>query len=100
MEHFKSLRKKEEFREACEFAIQQATHVQALFAGDKGDLGLKAIDGITGYGNDTFDPDPYKSAYKAGKRAVSVILRDMIKRDVKKAKAEMEKESKKESKRE
>ncbi len=95
MEHFKSLsqEKEKEYREACEFAIQQTTHIQALFAGDKGDLGLKAIDGVTGYEHDPFDPDPYKSAYKAGKRAVSVILRDMIKRDVKKAKAEMEKKN-------
>jgi hypothetical protein len=93
MEHFKSLKqeKGKEYRDACEFAIQQTMHIQALFAGDKGGIGLKAIDGITGYGNDIFDPDPYKSAYKAGKRAVSVILRDMIERDIKKAKAEMEK---------
>lgn len=94
MEHFKSLskEKEEEYREACEFAIKQTMQIQALFAGDKGDLGLKAIDGITGYGNSTFDPDPYKSAFKAGKREVSIILRDMINRDVKKAKSEMEKE--------
>ena len=93
MEHFKSWRKEEELREACEFAIQQTMHIQALFAGDKGGLGLKAIDGITGYNNDPFVIDPYKHAYKAGKRAVSVILRDMIERDVKKAKAEMEKDN-------
>lgn len=94
MEHFKSLKQetKKERREAEEFAIRQTTHIQALFADDKGDLGLKAIDGITGYNNDPFDPDPYKHAYRAGKRAVSVILRGMIDRDVKKAKAEMEKE--------
>ncbi len=93
MEHFKSLKTKEESREANEFAIQQTMHIQALFAGDKGGLGLKAIDGITGYNNDPFVTDPYKHAFKAGKRAVSVILRDMIDRDVKKAKAEMEKEN-------
>jgi len=92
MEHFKSLSVEEEkeFREACEFAIQQTTDIQALFAGDKGDLGLNAIDGITGYNNSTFDRDPYMSAFKAGKREVSVILRDMINRNVKEAKAEME----------
>lgn len=95
MEHFKSMaeEKKKEYQDACEFAIQQTTQIQALFAGDKGDLGLKAIDGITGYGNSTFDPDPYKSAFKAGKREVSIILRDMINRDVKKAKKEMEKDN-------
>ena len=92
MEHFKSLKqeKEAERREACEFAIQQTAEIQKLLAGN--DEGMKAIDGITGYYNDTFDPDPIKSAYRAGKRAVSIILRDMINRDVKQAKAEMEKE--------
>ena len=93
MEHFKSLSAKKEHREACEFAIQQTNHIQKLFAGTDGELGLKAIDGITGYRNDPFDEDPYKHAFKAGKRAVSVILRDMIDRDIVKAKAEMEKEN-------
>lgn len=90
MEHFKDRDKEAEYREACEFAIQQTAEVQKLLGGN--DEGMKAIDGITGYYNDPFDPDPYKSAYKAGKRAVSVILRDMINRDVKQAQAEMEKE--------
>ncbi len=93
MEFFKQSKeeKEREVREACDFAIQQTEQIQKLLAGN--DEGLKAIDGITGYYNDTFDPDPLKSAYKAGKRAVSIILRDMIERDVKKAKAEMEKEN-------
>ena len=93
MEHFKTLKQEEGqgYREACEFAIQQTEQIQKLLAGN--DEGMKAIDGITGYDNDTFDPDPYKSAYKAGKRAVSVILRDMLNRDIQKAKAEMEKEN-------
>ena len=87
MEHFRSLKqeKEKEYREACEFAIQQTEQIQKLFAGDEGDIGLKAIDGITGYRNDPFDPDPYKNAYKAGKRAMSVILRYMKERDIKKA---------------
>lgn len=95
MDHLKSEVEveKKKFREACEFAIQQTTQIQALFAGDKGDLGLKAIDGITGYGNSTFSPDPYKHAFNAGKREVSIILRSMINRDVKKAKKEMEKKN-------
>lgn len=93
MEYFKksAKEKEEEFREACEFAVQQTEQVQKMLAGNE--EGMKAIDGITGYNNDTFDPDPCKSAYKAGKRAVSVILRDMLSRDIKKAKAEMEKEN-------
>ncbi len=95
MEHFKSLTKegKEAQRESFEFAIEQTVRIQKLFSGSDGELGLKAIDGITGYRNDTFDPDPNTSAYKAGKRAVSIILRNMMERDIKKAKQEMEKEN-------
>ncbi len=95
MEYFKNLgqEEKEAQREAVEFAIQQTADIQKLFAGDDDDRGLKAIVGITGYDNDTFEPDPYKSAYRAGKRAVSVILRAMLERDVKRAKQEMEKEN-------
>ncbi len=93
MEHFKksAKEKQEEYREACKFAIHQTEQIQKLLAGN--DEGMKAIDGITGYNNDTFDPDPCKSAYKQGKRAVSVILRDMLDRDIQKAKQEMEKEN-------
>ncbi len=89
MEHFKSLKKDdaEEYREACEFAIRQTEKIQKLLAGNN--EGMKAIDGITGYRNDTFEPDPYKSAYKAGKRAVSVILHDMLERDIKEARKVM-----------
>lgn len=95
MEHFKSQRKddKEARQEANEFAIQQTEQIQKLLAGNE--EGMKAIDGITGYNNDTFDPDPYKSAYKAGKRAVSVILRAMLNRDVKKATEQLEQEKEK-----
>ncbi len=95
MGHFKSLGREEKDarREANEFAVEQTVHIQKLFSGNDGELGLKAIDGITGYGNDIFDPDPYKSAYRAGKRAVSVILRAMLERDIKKARQEMEKEN-------
>ena len=95
MEHFKSLagEEKEARREVFEFAIEQTAHIQKLFAGNDGELGLKAIDGITGYKNDTFHPDPYQSAYDAGKRAVSIILRNMMDRDIEKAKQEMEKEN-------
>jgi hypothetical protein len=95
MKHFKKTaeQQEKEFKDACEFAIKQTTDIQALFAGDKGDLGLKALDGLTGYEHDPFDPDPYKHAFKAGKRAVSVVLRDMLNRDVKEAKKEMEKKN-------
>ena len=95
MEFFKSLtdEEKEAQVEAFESAIEQTTCIQKLFAGNDGKLGLKAIDGITGYKNDTFHPDPYQSAYNTGKRAVSIILRNIMDRDIKKAKKEMEKQN-------
>lgn len=91
MEHFKNLSKEDEeaVRQANEFAIEQTARIQKLFAGNDGELGMKAIDGITGYRNDTFHPDPYQNAYNAGKRAVSIILRNMLERDVKEARKHM-----------
>jgi len=91
MEHFKNLNKENEeaMREANEFAIEQTARIQKLFAGTDGELGLEAIDGITGYKDDTFHPDPYQNAYNAGKRVVSIILRNMLERDVKEARKHM-----------
>ena len=93
MEHFKSLSTKEAEREANERSIEQTARIQKLFQGSDGELGLKAIDGLTGYDDNTFHSDPYKHAYNAGKRAVSVILHHLMDRDIKKAKAEMERQN-------
>ncbi len=90
MEHFKSLMEdKEATREDQEKSIEQTAHIQSLFKGKDGELGLKAIDGITGYEYNPFNADPYKHAYNAGMRAVSVILRHLIERDVKEARKQM-----------
>jgi len=91
MDYFKSLAKedKELEQEAMERSIDQTARIQKLFKGADGELGLEAIDGITGYGNNTFDSDPCKHAYNAGMRAVSVILRHLIERDVKEARKVM-----------
>lgn len=92
MEHFKSLAKenKEEERAAQMRSIEQTARIQKLFKGNDGELGLEAIDGITGYKENKFDKDPYKHAYNAGMRAVSVILRHLIERDVKEARKVMD----------
>ena len=93
MEHFKSLSEEDKVaeKEAIERSIEQTARIQKLFQGSDGELGLKAIDELTGYNENTFRKDPCEHAFYAGKRAVSVILHHMISRDVKKAKAEMEK---------
>jgi len=87
MEHFKSLStdEKQANREAMERSINQTARIQELFSGPSGRLGLEAIDQLTGYKENKFDSDPYKHAYNAGMRAVSVILRHLIERDVKEA---------------
>jgi hypothetical protein len=92
MEHFKSLsaEDKEAERDAQLRSIEQTARIQRLFKGDDGKLGLEAIDGITGYRENKFDIDPYKHAYSAGMRAVSVILRHLIERDVKEARKVMD----------
>ena len=93
MEHFKSLTEESHAEEmqnvAFERAIEQTARIQKLFKGTDGELGLKEIDCLTGYKNDTFHPDPYQNAYNAGKRAVSIILRNLIERDVKEARKHM-----------
>ncbi len=91
MEHFKSLAKedKEAERDAQMRSIEQTARIQKLFKGNDGKDGLEAIDGITGYKENKFDSDPYKHAYNAGMRAVSVILRHLIERDVKEARKVM-----------
>ena len=91
MEHFKSLMEdKKATREEQEKSIEQTARIQSLFAGRGGERGLKDIDDITGYHYNTFDKDPYKSAYNAGMRAVSVILHHIIERDVKEARKDIE----------
>ncbi len=91
MEHFKSLKAedKEAERAAQMRSIEQTARIQKLFKGNDGKDGLEAIDGITGYKENKFDKDPYKNAYNAGMRAVSVILRHLIERDVKEARKVM-----------
>lgn len=91
MEYFKSLSAEDEEaeRDAQMRSIEQTARIQNLFKGNEGELGLKAIDGITGYNENKFDKDPYKHAYNAGMKAVSVILRHLIERDVKEARKVM-----------
>jgi hypothetical protein len=91
MEHFKSLstEEKEDNRVVMERSIEQTTRIQKLFKGKDGELALKAIDGLTGYGSNKFHSDPYIHAYNAGMVAVSVTLRHLIERDVKEARKVM-----------
>ena len=42
----------------------------------------EAIDALTNYRNNTFDPDPYQSAYNAGQRSVAVFVHNVIDQDI------------------
>lgn len=76
--------------------IERRTHrsacFQRVFKGVDGELTLKEIDIWTGYKNDTFDPDPYKSAYKAGVRAASIFIHNVIELDIEEVTKLLEKE--------
>ena len=72
--------------------IHRSASFQRTFKGEDGELTLKEIDDWAGYRNDTFDPDPYKSAYKAGVRAVSIFIHNVIDSDVEKAKKLLKKD--------
>jgi hypothetical protein len=87
MEHFNSLKKEDKQLEleAMERSIDQTASIQKLFKGKDAESALKAIDGLTGYKENNFHSDPYKHAYNAGQRSISVILRHLIERDVKEA---------------
>ncbi len=91
MEYFKSLKAedKEAERAAQMRSIEQTARIQKLFKGNDGEKILVEIEGLTGYKENKFDSDPYKHAYNAGMRAVSVILRHLIERDVKEARKVM-----------
>ena len=78
--------------------IKRRTHrsasFQRVFKGADGEFTLKEIDSWTGYKNDTFDPDPYKSAYKAGVRAVSIFIHNVIELNIEEVTKLLEKEKK------
>ena len=91
MDYFKSLsaEDKENERDAQMRSIEQTARIQKLFKGNDGKEALEAIDGLTGYKENKFSSDPYKHAYNAGMRSISVILRHLIERDVKEARKVM-----------
>ena len=64
--------------------IHRSACFQRVFAGPEGIEVLDFIDTFAGYKNDTFDPDPYLSAYKAGVRALSIFIHNVLEQDIEK----------------
>lgn len=80
-------------RKAIEKKIHRSACFQRTFSDDNGKVAFDEIDAFTSYKNDTFDLDPYMSAYNAGRRSVSIFIHNAFEGDIEKAK-QMLKESK------
>ncbi len=75
----------EEQKEMVRERIHRSACFQRAFSGADGESTLKELDVLTNYKNNTFDPDPYQSAYNAGQRSITVFIHNCIEQDVEKA---------------
>lgn len=64
--------------------IDRSACLQKVFGGPNGEKGLKMLDDWSCFKDDTFDSDPYKHAYNAGVRAMSVFIHNVLDNDVEK----------------
>ena len=77
----------EDQKKEVEKRIHRSACFKRVFERDvEGKEVLKEIDIMSNYNIDTFDPDPYISAYRAGRRSVSVFIHNTISQDLDKAK--------------
>ncbi|MCK5610262.1 hypothetical protein KAR91_50785 [Candidatus Pacearchaeota archaeon] len=65
-------------------SVSNTEKLKSILGGPDGDFVMKHIDKLTGYSENTFNPDPYKHAFNAGMRQVSVQLHDLLKADIEK----------------
>ncbi len=75
--------------------IHRSSKFQKVFKGSDGDFVLNEIDTQVNYKGNTFDPDPYISAYNQGQRSIAVFLHNVLEQDVEQARKLLGKESKK-----
>ncbi len=75
--------------------IHRSASMQRAFSGEDGELALKEIDILSHYKGNTFDPDPYQSAYNAGQRSIAVFIHLCISQDIQKASQMLEGKDKK-----
>ncbi len=66
--------------------IHRSACMQRAFSGEDGELTLKEIDALSHYKGNTFDPDPYQSAYNDGQRSIAVFIHNCISQDIEEAK--------------
>lgn len=62
--------------------IHRSASFQRAFSGEDGELALKEIDMLSHYKGNTFDPDPYQSAYNAGQRSIAVFIHNCLEQDI------------------
>lgn len=82
----------EEQKKEVRKRVHRSACFQRAFKGVDGEFTLKEIDALTYYKGNTFNPDPYQSAYNAGQRSVSVFIHNVIELDIEKAEKLLEKE--------
>jgi hypothetical protein len=75
----------EDQQKEIERRIRRSARFQRAFSGADGEFALKELDTLTCYKGNTFDPDPYQSAYNAGQRSISVFIHNVIDLDIEEA---------------
>lgn len=75
-----------EQRESAEEKIKRSGNFQRLFSGKDGEKVLDEIDKFTMYKGNTFNQDPYVSAYNAGQRSMAVFIHNIIDQNIETAK--------------
>lgn len=63
--------------------VEDVKKFQEYFNKPESDYILEQIDVLTGYNEDTFNPDPHLHAFNAGMRHVSVMIHNLLKIDSK-----------------
>ncbi len=83
----------EEQQKIVKERIHRSASMQRTFKDVDGEFSLKEIDVLTHYKGNTFDPDPYQSAYNAGQRSVAVFIHNCIDQDIDEARKLLGKEN-------
>jgi len=85
---------KEGQREEVKKRIHRSASFQRVFSGVDGEFVLGEIDANVNYKGNTFDPDPYISAYKAGQRSIAIFVHTVLEQDKKEAMKLLERKEK------
>ena len=76
----------EDEKKEVERRVHRSADFQRVFSEPDGERVLSELDKFCGFKDDTFKPDPYVSAYNAGRRSVAIFIHNVIEQDIEKAK--------------